>query len=62
MRYSTLFILFFLLSCNSLKYNDKNKETFSGKGFAYIYNQSDYENKIINFKVDNDKFLLGIIF
>ena len=59
MRYSTLFILFFLLSCNSLKYNDKKKETFSGKGFAYIYNQSDYENKIINFKVDNDKFFVG---
>ena len=59
MRYSTLFILFFLLSCNSLKYNDKKKETFSGKGFAYIYNQSDYENKIINFKADNDKFFVG---
>ena len=59
MRYSILFILFFLLSCNSIKYNDKKKETFSGKGFAYIYNQGDYENKIIKFKVDNEKIFVG---
>ena len=58
MRFSTLFIFFFLLSCNSLKYNDK-KETFSGKGFAYIYNQIDYENKIVKFKIDNEKIFVG---
>ena len=59
MRYSTLLVLFFLLSCNSLKYNDKKKETFSDKGFAYIYNQIDYENKIIKFKIDNEKIFVG---
>ena len=36
----------------------KRKKRFQAK-FAYIYNQSDYENKIINFKVDNDKFFVG---
>ena len=59
MRFSTLFIFFFLLSCNSLKYNDKKKETFSGKGFAYIYNQKDYEKKIIKSKIDNEEIFVG---
>ena len=48
-----------MLSCNSLKYNDKKKETFSGKGFAYIYNQKDYEKKIIKSKIDNEEIFVG---
>ena len=55
MKFKLLFsILFFLVSCtpSSKLYN---KTPFNSSGFAYIYNDNDYENNLIKGKLDNTK-------
>ena len=59
-----LFLLFFLLSCaDGYKTINKDKivvkKTLSSKGFALIYNDNLYKNKIINKKInERDYFIL----
>ena len=55
MKFKLLFsILFFLVSCTtSSKLYDKTP--FNSSGFAYIYNDNDYENNFIKGKLDNTK-------
>ncbi len=55
MKFKLLFsILFFLVSCTtSSKLYDKTP--FNSSGFAYIYNDNDYENNLIKGKLDNTK-------
>ena len=56
MKYSKIFLfLLILTSCtNSIK--NKNAKTFSMSGFAYIYDENDFDNKIINKKFNQDDF------
>ena len=49
-----LLIFFFLISCVQETANLKFKSPFTSKGFAYIYNDNDYNNKIIKKKLDNN--------
>ena len=55
MKYSFISILIFLVSCSSIEYSSKKKNTYSSKGFAYIYNEKDFENNIIKRKLDNNE-------
>jgi hypothetical protein len=52
-------ILFFLLSCVPVNYNNISKSTFSTSGFVYVFNENDFKNKIINRKLDNNKLQIG---
>jgi len=53
MKYSLIPIIFFLISCSSIEYSTKKNNTYSSKGFAYIYNENDFQNNIIKKKLDN---------
>jgi len=55
MKYKILLIFLFLCSCTSSDYLKKNisKKSYSSKGFAYIYNNDDFINKIVTTKIDN---------
>ena len=55
MKYKILFLIIFLNSCTVNTTKLENRSPFNSKGFAIIYNESDYENKIIRGKLDNNK-------
>ena len=52
MKFNIL-IFFFLLSCSSNYTKLENRKPYNSTGFAYIYNESDYENKVINKNLNN---------
>ena len=53
MKYNIIFILLFFTSCTQ-NYSSINKKIpFSSKGFAYIYNDKDYDEKVIKYKLNN---------
>ena len=54
MKFSLIFILFFILSCTSQFTTFNQKKTYSAKGFAYIYNDLDFNEKIIKGKMNNE--------
>ena len=57
-----LFIFIFLYSCAGYEKNksarDDNKIYYSSRGFALIYEDSLYENKTINKKINNEHILI----
>ena len=54
MKYKLIILLLFLTSCaQNYSRLDSNK-SFNSKGFAYIYNEKDFINKVIKEKLDND--------
>ena len=46
MKFKILFIFFFLISCTTNSTKLINKAPFNAKGFALIYNEEDFNNKI----------------
>ena len=54
MKFKFFFIFIFILSCSSNLTTINKKKTFTSKGFALIYNEVDYDNKIIKGKMNND--------
>ena len=52
-------ITWFILSCASELTTLNQKEPYSSKGFAYIYNDNDYNNKIIKGKMNNNIFQIS---
>ena len=56
MKFSYLFIIFFIFSCtiNNDTY-DKISTSNLSKGFALIYNDTDYKNKLISSKLNSEK-------
>ena len=52
MKYKIFFLSIFLVSCSQNYTSLGVKETFSTKGFAYIYSEKDYEQGIIKRKLD----------
>ncbi len=59
MKFKIILITFFLFSCSSISSSNYKKNSFSSKGFAYIYDIKDYENKIIKKKINSDNFIIG---
>ena len=53
MKYSFLLCVILLFSCSSNTTKLENRSPYSSKGFAFIYNDADYNNKIISGKLDN---------
>ncbi len=54
-------ILIFLIFSSCAQYNTglDNKSPYNSKGFAYIFNNMDYENRLIKQKLDNDKLQIS---
>ena len=55
MKFKFIFFLIFIFSCTSNYTKLDNRAPYNSKGFALVYNESDYENKIIQMKLDNNK-------
>ena len=59
MKYSYLFLLFFLFSCTSVSVSKYKKPAFSSKGFAYVYTENDLENNVIKKKINLNEPLVA---
>ena len=57
MKFKTFFILFFLFSCSSgtLENRKSSFSPYTSKGFALVYNEIDYKNKIISIKLNESE-------
>ena len=54
MKFNLIIILFFISSCAQNLPKLDQKKSYTAKGFAYIFNDVDYENKIIKGKLNNE--------
>ncbi len=54
MRFRLIFLIFFTFSCSTDLITYNQKEIYSAKGFAYIFNDQDFNNKIIKGKLNKD--------
>ena len=54
MKFNFLLFLFFLVSCTSNLTTINQKIPYTSKGFAYIYNDIDLNNKVIKGKMNNE--------
>tara|TARA_B100001093_G_C26819605_1_gene1011317 strand:+ start:1125 stop:1862 length:738 start_codon:yes stop_codon:yes gene_type:complete len=54
MKFKFILIFLILLSCSQNHNNINLAKNYSSKGFAYIYNELDYENNLIKSKLDKD--------
>ena len=53
MKYKIIFIFLLILGC-AQNISKSSKVPFNSKGFAYIYKEEDYNNKIIKSSFDNN--------
>ena len=54
MKFKIIFVLLITAGCTSQFSTINQKKPYSSKGFAYIYNDLDFEEKIIKGKMNND--------
>ena len=54
MKYKIILFLFILSACSPQLQTLNMKEPYAANGFAYIYNELDFNEKIINGKMSND--------
>ena len=54
MRFSLIFLFFLTFSCSAQLMTYNQKEVYSAKGFAIIFNDQDFNKKIIKGKMNND--------
>ena len=59
MKFSLIFIIFFLFSCSNGTFNTNNKKSYTSKGFALIYDENDYQKKIISTKLNPNNIEIG---
>jgi len=59
MKFRIFFILFFFSSCTPQFSTIDQKTPYSAKGFAYVYNDLDFNEKIIKGKMNNDKMQIS---
>jgi len=62
MKFRSIFLLFFLFnSCMSsnMTYKKNSFTPYSSKGFALIYNEDDFNNKLISHKLDNSQLQIA---
>ena len=50
-----ILIFILIVSCSTNLTKLENRSPYNSKGFAYIYNDKDFKNKIIHGKLDNSK-------
>ena len=54
MRFRFIILFFLFLSCSPQLTTLNQAETYTSKGFAYIYNNNDFDQKIIKGRMDNE--------
>ncbi len=54
MKYRLLLIFFIICSCTQNFTKSELKKPFTSKGFAYIYSETDFSNKIISKRMDEN--------
>ena len=54
MKFRFLFLIFFIYSCSPQLTTFNQKEVYTAKGFAFIYSDQDYNEKIIRSKMNNE--------
>ena len=54
MKFKFIVIFLFILSCSQHLSHSNQKKTYTAKGFAYIYNEFDFNEKIIKGKMNNE--------
>ena len=59
MKFKILIFLFFVFSCTGNYTKFENREVYNSKGFAYLFNEMDFEKKIIKGKLDNEKLQIS---
>ena len=59
MKFKCIFVLFLLFSCGPQLTAINKKQTYNAKGFAYIFNVEDFNNKIIKGKMNNNEMQLS---
>ena len=59
MKYKIIILLLFLTSCAQNYTKSELKRSFNSKGFAYIYNEEDFINKIIKRKLDENSLQIA---
>ena len=59
MKYKLIILLLFLTSCAQNYSRLDLKESFNSKGFAYIYNEKDFIDKVIKRKLDNNSLQIA---
>ena len=55
MKFKYFIIFSFLLSCASSNFTKKSIIPYNAKGFALIFNENDYQDKIVSIRLKNDK-------
>ena len=59
MKFKLIIFIVFIFSCSPQLKNLNSKKPYSAKGFAYVYNDYDFQNKIILGKLNNEKFQIS---
>ena len=59
MKYKFLIFIFFIFSCSPQLKTLNKKKPYSSTGFAYVYNDYDFKDKIILGKLNNEKFQIS---
>ena len=59
MKFRVFFLLIFLCSCTQNVSKINLKQPFNSKGFAYIYNEKDFLNKLIKKKLNQDELQIA---
>ena len=59
MKFSFLILIFFIVSCTSNTANKSSSDPYNATGFALLYNEEDFKNKIISSKLDNSELQIA---
>ncbi len=59
MKYKLIILFLFLTSCAQNYSKSELNKPFNSKGFAYIYNEEDFINKIIKKELDNESLQIA---
>ena len=59
MKFKFFIFIFFIFSCSPQSKTLNSKKPYSAKGFAYVYNDYDFQNKVILGKLNNEKLQIS---
>ena len=59
MKFKLFIFIFFVSSCSPQLKTFNQKKTYSATGFAYVYNDLDFKNKVILGKLNNEKLQIS---
>jgi len=59
MKFRFFIFIFFIFSCSPQSKTLNSKKIYSAKGLAYVYNDYDFQNKIILGKLNNEKLQIS---